>query len=591
VKEMLRDPVCGIPLADPKEEFKAEVRGRNYYFCGEYCKRSFLRGKKIAYFSMEIGLDKDIHTYSGGLGVLAGDVIKSSADLKIPLVGVTLVSRKGYLKQEIKNGKQIEHPDDWTPSALMTELPCKVEVKIQNRTVKVKAWMYDHQSPSGGLVSVLFLDTNVEDNNPEDREITSFLYGGDREYRLKQEIILGVGGVKMLAAAGFNVGKYHMNEGHSSFLTLQLLAENGKEIDNVRDLCIFTTHTPVEAGHDKFSYDLVQNLLGDLVSFETLKKLAGNDQLNMTRLALNTSKYVNGVAKRHKEFSLTLFPGYNISAITNGVHSFSWTCKCFRSLFDKYLPGWANEPELLVRVDSIPDEEIWRAHIEAKENLIRYIRERSEIQLDPDVLTLGFARRFTGYKRATLLFSNLKRLEEINKHKKIQVVFAGKAHPKDWMGKRLIEEINELKGTLRDIMEIVYLENYNLEMASFYTSGVDVWLNTPIPPFEASGTSGMKAAHNGVINFSVLDGWWVEGCIEGVTGWAIGPSPKEEMEDAERRRLEITQLYDKLDYLITPTFYKNRDEWIKLMKNSIGKVAYYFNSHRMMRRYASEAYL
>ncbi|MEJ2243597.1 MAG: alpha-glucan family phosphorylase [Candidatus Bathyarchaeota archaeon] len=588
---MLRDPVCGIPLADPKEEFKAEVRGRNYYFCGEYCKRSFLRGKKIAYFSMEIGLDKDIHTYSGGLGVLAGDVIKSSADLKIPLVGVTLVSRKGYLKQEIKNGKQIEHPDDWTPSALMTELPCKVEVKIQNRTVKVKAWMYDHQSPSGGLVSVLFLDTNVEDNNPEDREITSFLYGGDREYRLKQEIILGVGGVKMLAAAGFNVGKYHMNEGHSSFLTLQLLAENGKEIDNVRDLCIFTTHTPVEAGHDKFSYDLVQNLLGDLVSFETLKKLAGNDQLNMTRLALNTSKYVNGVAKRHKEFSLTLFPGYNISAITNGVHSFSWTCKCFRSLFDKYLPGWANEPELLVRVDSIPDEEIWRAHVEAKENLIRYVRERSEIQLDPDVLTLGFARRFTGYKRATLLFSNLKRLEEINKHEKIQVVFAGKAHPKDWMGKRLIEEINELKRTLRDTMKIVYLENYNLEMASFYTSGVDVWLNTPIPPFEASGTSGMKAAHNGVINFSVLDGWWVEGCIEGVTGWAIGPSPKEEIEDAERRRLEITQLYDKLDYLITPTFYKNRDEWIKLMKNSIGKVAYYFNSHRMMRRYASEAYL
>ena len=588
---MLRDPVCGIPLADPKEEFKAEVRGRNYYFCGEYCKRSFLRGKKIAYFSMEIGLDKDIHTYSGGLGVLAGDVIKSSADLKIPLVGVTLVSRKGYLKQEIKNGKQIEHPDDWTPSALMTELPCKVEVKIQNRTVKVKAWMYDHQSPSGGLVSVLFLDTNVEDNNPEDCEITSFLYGGDREYRLKQEIILGVGGVKMLAAAGFNVGKYHMNEGHSSFLTLQLLAENGKEIDNVRDLCIFTTHTPVEAGHDKFSYDLVQNLLGDLVSFETLKKLAGNDQLNMTRLALNTSKYVNGVAKRHKEFSLTLFPGYNISAITNGVHSFSWTCKCFRSLFDKYLPGWANEPELLVRVDSIPDEEIWRAHMEAKENLIRYVRERSEIQLDPDVLTLGFARRFTGYKRATLLFSNLKRLEEINKHEKIQVVFAGKAHPKDWMGKRLIEEINEIKRTLRDTMKIVYLENYNLEMASFYTSGVDLWLNTPIPPFEASGTSGMKAAHNGVINFSVLDGWWVEGCIEGVTGWAIGPSPKEEMEDAERRRLEITQLYDKLDYLITPTFYKNRDEWIKLMKNSIGKVAYYFNSHRMMRRYASEAYL
>ncbi|MDG6223622.1 MAG: alpha-glucan family phosphorylase [Candidatus Bathyarchaeota archaeon] len=588
---MLRDPVCGMPLTEPKEEFKAEVRGKTYYFCGEYCKRSFLRGKKIAYFSMEIGLENNIPTYSGGLGVLAGDVIKSSADLKIPLVGVTLVSRKGYLKQELNDGKQIEHYDVWDPSGAMNELPNQVELQIQNRTVKVKAWMYDYQSPSGGLVSVLFLDTNVEGNSVEDREITSVLYGGDREYRLKQEIVLGVGGVKILDAAGFNIGKYHMNEGHSSFLTLQLLAENGKDIDNVRDLCIFTTHTPVEAGHDKFSYELVQNMLGDLVSLETLMKLGGDDQLNMTRLALNTSKYVNGVAKRHKEFSLTLFPGYNISAITNGVHSFSWTCKCFRVLLDKYLPGWANEPELLVRIDSIPDEEVWRAHMEAKENLIRYVREKSGVQLAGDVLTLGFARRFTGYKRATLLFSNLKRLEEINKKGKIQVVFAGKAHPKDWMGKRLIEEINELQEKLRDTMKIVYLENYGLEMASLYTSGVDVWLNTPIPPFEASGTSGMKAAHNGVINFSVLDGWWIEGCIEGVTGWAIGPSPKEEMEDAERRRLEITQLYDKLDYLIIPTFYKNRDDWIKLMKNSIGKVAYYFNSHRMMRRYASEAYL
>ncbi|MQY62484.1 alpha-glucan family phosphorylase, partial [archaeon] len=324
---------------------------------------------------------------------------------------------------------------------------------------------------------------------------------------------------------------------------------------------------------------------------ETMKELGGADQLNMTRLALNTSKYVNGVAKRHKEFSLTLFPGYNISAITNGVHSFTWTCECFRRLYDKYLPGWANEPELLIRVDSIPDAEIWRAHIEAKENLIRYVRELSGVQFDLNVLTLGFARRFTGYKRATLLFSNLKRLEEINRVGKIQVVYAGKAHPRDWMGKRLIEEIHEMKANLKDVMEIVYLENYDLQMASKLTSGVDVWLNTPIPPFEASGTSGMKAAHNGVINFSVLDGWWVEGCIEGVTGWAIGPSPKENLEEAERRRREITQLYDKLEYLIIPTFYKNRDDWIRLMENSIGKVAYYFNSHRMMRRYASEAYL
>ncbi|TRO50572.1 alpha-glucan family phosphorylase [Candidatus Bathyarchaeota archaeon] len=588
---MIRDPVCGLPLPGKKEQFKAEVRGRTYYFCGEYCRRSFLQGKKIAYFSMEIGLNNNIHTYSGGLGVLAGDVIKSSADLKIPLVGVTLVSTKGYLKQELKGGKQVDHSDDWTPSTLMNELSNSVEIKIQNRVVKVKSWLYDYQSPSGGFVSVLFLDTDVEGNSPEDREITSYLYGGDREYRLKQEIVLGIGGVKMLQAAGFRIGKYHMNEGHSSFLTLELLTNNGNDLDSVRDLCIFTTHTPVEAGHDKFSYDLVHDMLGDIISQDKLKTLGGEDQLNMTRLALNTSKYVNGVAKRHKEFSLTLFPGYKISAITNGVHSFTWTCECFRILFDKYLPGWANEPELLVRIDGIPDEEVWRAHIEAKTKLIRYIRELSGVQFDTNVLTLGFARRFTGYKRASLLFSNLKRLEEINSVGKLQVVYAGKAHPRDWMGKRLIEEIHEMKENLKGKMEIVFLENYSLEMASKLTSGVDVWLNTPIPPFEASGTSGMKAAHNGVINFSVLDGWWVEGCIEGVTGWAIGPSPKEEMEESERRRREITQLYDKLEYLIIPTYYRNKDDWIQLMKNSIGKVAYYFNSHRMMRRYASEAYL
>jgi starch phosphorylase len=588
---MIRDPVCGLPLKEPKEEYKIEVRGRSYHFCGEYCKRRFLKGEKIAYFCMEIGLNNDIHTYSGGLGVLAGDMIKSSADLKIPLVGVTLVSRKGYLKQEIQGGKQIEHHDVWFPSDLMNELPSQVELKIQNRIVKVKAWLYDYQSPSGGLVSVLFLDTDVEGNSMEDREITSFLYGGDRTYRLKQEIVLGIGGVKMLEAAGFAVGKYHMNEGHSCLLTLELLTRNGNELDSVRDLCIFTTHTPVEAGHDKFSYDLVHNLLGDTFPFKTIKALGGQDQLNMTRLALNTSKYVNGVAKRHKEFSLTLFPGYNISAITNGVHSFTWTCECFRRLYNKYLPGWANEPELLVRVGSIPDQEIWRAHLEAKAKLIRYIRERSSLDFDPNVLTLGFARRFTGYKRATLLFSNIKRLEEINKVGKIQVVFAGKAHPRDGLGKRLIEEIHEMKQRLGNVMKIAYLENYGLDMAAKLTSGVDVWLNTPIPPFEASGTSGMKAAHNGVINFSVLDGWWVEGCIEGVTGWAIGPSPKEQLEDHERRYREITQLYDKLEYLIIPTFYKKRDDWIKLMENSIGKVAYYFNSHRMMRRYASEAYL
>lgn len=589
---MARDPICGMPLDEKETKFKTQVRGRTYYFCREYCKHTFLEEKRIAYFSMEIGLADDIRTYSGGLGVLAGDTIRSSADLKIPLVAVSLISKKGYLKQEItREGKQIEHPAEWTPSKFMNELPTQITVQIEGREVRIKAWLYDHQSLTGGLVSILFLDTDVEGNTPEDREITSFLYGGDERYRLKQEIVLGMGGVKILEASGFKIRKYHMNEGHSSLLTLELLRKNDMNPDKVRDLCIFTTHTPVEAGHDKFPYDLVQETMGEIVPLETLKGLAGRDRLNLTRLALNLSKYVNGVTKRHKDFSMKLFPGYHISAITNGVHSFTWTCDSFRKLYDKYLLGWANEPELLVRVGSIPDEEIWQAHIEAKEKLIDFVSKKTNVSLDRDILTLGFARRATAYKRPDLLFSDLGRLREINNKGRIQAIFAGKAHPKDWSGKQLIDEIYGYIEKLKNVIKIVYLEDYDMQMAAKLISGVDVWLNTPLPPFEASGTSGMKAAHNGVINFSVLDGWWIEGCIEGVTGWAIGPSPKEPIRENERRHRELEDLYSKLEYLIIPTFYSRRDDWIHMMENSIGKVAYYFNSHRMMRRYVTEAYL
>jgi len=291
------------------------------------------------------------------------------------------------------------------------------------------------------------------------------------------------------------------------------------------------------------------------------------------------------------EYSRKLFPGHHIMAITNGVHSYTWTSPFFRELFDKYIPGWANEPELLVRVGVIPDEEIWMAHMKAKKHLFEFIAEKTGIKMDPDVLTIGFARRATAYKRAALIFSDIERLREINKTGKLQLVFAGKAHPKDFSGKMLIKEIYNYITLLKDEIKIVYLENYNMEIAAKTTSGVDVWLNTPLPPLEASGTSGMKAAHNGVLNFSVLDGWWVEGCIEGVTGWAIGPSPDESLNERERSRKELKDLYNKLEYIIIPKFYERRDEWIIMMNNSIGKIAYYFNSHRMMRRYATEAYL
>jgi starch phosphorylase len=586
------DPICGMPVDTQTTNFKADIRGGAYYFCSEGHRRSFLESPRIAYFSMEIGIRSDIPTYSGGLGVLAGDSVRSCADLRISLVAVTLVSRRGYFRQQITEwGDQIEQSDDWEPSNFMRSLPDIVTVRIDGRDVRIKSWLYDHQSPTGGLVPVIFLDTDVPENDPEDKGITSFLYGGDDRYRLKQEMVLGIGGVRMLNELKFKINKYHMNEGHSGLLTLELLKNNDMNADRTKDLCIFTTHTPVEAAFDKFSYNDAKTILGEEFPQEELKRYAGPDRLNMTLLALNLSKYVNGVTNAHMEYSKSLFPGYHLRAITNGVHPYTWTCEPFSKLFDSYIPGWANEPELLVRVDEIPNQKIWQAHIEAKKSLIDYINENSDAHLDANILTLGLARRATAYKRASLIFSDLDRLKDINKRGRLQLVFAGKAHPRDEAGKRLIKEIYDYRSQLQGDISVVYLENYSMELAGRLTSGVDVWLNTPLPPNEASGTSGMKAAYNGVINFSILDGWWIEGCIEGVTGWAIGPWPRELMVEEEKRVREFKDLYNKLEYLVVPMFYNNRDAWTNMMKSSIGKIAYYFHSHRMMRRYATEAYL
>lgn len=554
---------------------------------------------KIAYFSMEIGLSKDIPTYSGGLGVLAGDTIKSAADLRLPLVAVTLLTKKGYFRQVLdERGRQREEPEEWEPLRFMIPLPQRVSVEIEGRTVYIQAWLYEVRSLTGGVVPVFFLDTDIDENTGPDREITHYLYGGDRAYRLKQEMVLGIGGTRMLNKLGFHIKKYHMNEGHASLLAVELLREFKRDIEEVwderlvwdvervKDLCVFTTHTPVEAGHDKFPYELVSRIMGDFIPLYVLQDLGGKDHLNMTLLALNLSKYVNGVAKKHGEVSKNMFPGYEIHAITNGVHSFTWTCDSFKRLYDKYLPGWANEPELFVRVGRIPDEEIWEAHMEAKRNLLNFVREKTGVEMSPDIFTIGFARRATAYKRADLLFSDIERLERIGKGR-LQIIYAGKAHPKDEAGKFLIERIFVIKEKLKDSIKIVYLENYNIEVASKLVSGVDVWLNTPLRPLEASGTSGMKATHNGVPNFSVLDGWWIEGHIEGFTGWAIGPSPDVPADPSR----DADDLYNKLENIILPTFYNDRHTWIRIMQNAIGKNAYYFNSHRMMRRYVTEAYI
>ncbi len=561
------------------------------------------REPKIAYFSMEIGIQNDIPTYSGGLGVLAGDTIRSSADLKLPMVAVSLISKKGYFRQELdRKGKQREISDAWNPSRYMTLLPNKIVVQIEGLSVLIQAWLYEVKSPIGGSIPVLFLDTDIEENTQDDKEITSYLYGGDQTYRLKQEIVLGIGGVRMLHELGFEIKKYHMNEGHSSLLTIELLNMYKRpieevwderlvwDINKIKDLCVFTTHTPVEAGHDKFPYELVKGIMGELIPFDVLKELGGRDCLNMTLLGLNLSEYINGVAKKHMEISRGMFPGYEISTVTNGVHSYTWTHDSFKKLFDKYLLGWANEPELFVRIGRIPDDELWNAHMEAKNNLLDYIKRETGIELASDVLTIGFARRATAYKRPNLLFSDIERLEKIGAGK-LQVVYAGKAHPKDELGRQLIEKIFSFKERLKDKIKIVYLKNYDMNIALKLTSGVDVWLNTPLRPLEASGTSGMKAAHNGVLNFSVLDGWWIEGHIEGFTGWSIGPPPDETTITEKVDTKDADDLYNKLEYIIIPLFYGDRHAWVRMMQNAIGKNAYYFNSHRMMRRYVTEAYI
>lgn len=567
--------------------------------------KEFTATPRIAYFSMEIGIKNDIPTYSGGLGVLAGDTIKSAADLDLPLTAVTLITRKGYFNQEIDaNGLQKESPVLWDPAKYMTLLPQKAMVQIEGRDVMVQAWLYIVLSPTGGKVPILFLDTDLPENTPEDRRITDSLYGGDSTYRIKQEVVLGMGGVRMLNALEFRIKKYHMNEGHASFLALDMLLRFKRDIETVwdersvwdiarvRELCVFTTHTPVEAGHDKFPYPLVKQVLGDILPLDLLKELAGKDNLNMTLLALNLSNYINGVAKKHGEVSQHMFPGYHIHAITNGVHTYTWTCEEMARLFDKYIPGWANEPELFVRAGGIPEIEMWEAHREAKQKLLSYVGQATGVIMDPNVLTLGFARRVTAYKRAHLLFSDIDRLLQIADKGKLQIIYAGKAHPHDDNGKRLIQGIYGYRDKLKGKISVAFLPGYDMDLALKLVSGVDVWLNTPLRPLEASGTSGMKAAHNGVVNFSVLDGWWIEGHIEGFTGWSIGGSPTETVNPGLSDAEDATDLYHKLENLIIPKYYtQDKSRWISMMKNAVSKNACYFNSHRMMRRYVTEAYI
>jgi starch phosphorylase len=582
----------------------------------------------VAYFSMEIALQNAMPSYSGGLGVLAGDTVRAAADIKLPMVAISLLYRSGYFTQRLaEDGSQTEDTVNWRVEDFLKEESARVTVPLENRRVELRAWRYDVKGVHGFVVPVYFLDAALESNAEQDRALTGQLYGGDAYYRLCQEVLLGVGGVRMLRALGYtDLTRYHMNEGHAAMLTLELLGEEaeksgrtsirGEDIEKVRSKCIFTTHTPVPAGHDRFpmeyltrafpdqngffdlkdafSADLVKRILQAEQDFPDMQEAArAGASLNMTYLALSLSTYVNGVAKLHGETSRKMFPHVPIEAITNGVHAGTWVSPAFAELFDRYISSWREDNYSLRSALGMPPEELWASHLIAKHDLFEAVRTKTGLTLDPDVFTIGFARRATGYKRADLILSDLDRLRQIAKNAgKFQIVYAGKAHPHDAGGKDIIRHIFSAKKALKKAVTIVFLDEYNMEVGGKITAGVDLWLNTPQFPLEASGTSGMKAALNGVPSLSILDGWWVEGHIEGVTGWSIGESrlsagPQTSVDN----NADVQSLYQKLESVILPLFYKDRARYLSVMQHAIAINGSFFNTQRMVQQYVTDAYL
>lgn len=545
---------------------------------------------KIAYFSMEIGIDERIPSYSGGLGVLAGDSIKSCADLNVPVVGITLLSEKGYFYQRIdQEGNQIELPIRFNPSDYLTLLPTTTVVTIDGREVTLQVWLYEYHGVNGYIIPVLFLDANVEGNNDWDRTLTTYLYGGDQKYRLAQEIILGIGGVRMLKALGYDtIERYHMNEGHAALGTLELYHQS-EDVEKVRDQCVFTTHTPVPAGHDQFDLSYAKPMIGDILAEKILGDVTFENKLNMTKLALFFSHYVNGVAKKHGEVSRSMFPGYSIDSITNGVHTQTWVSKPFQRLYDDHMSGWRSDPFLLRSAFSVDKEKIWTAHQESKKKLIDFVNLRRNVGMNYDDFTIGFARRATEYKRPDLLISDVGRLHHIAENiGPLQIIYGGKAHPKDTSGKESIKKIFRTRKHLDGQIKMTFIPNYDITLGKLLTAGSDLWLNTPRRPFEASGTSGMKAAHNGVPQFGTLDGWWLEGCIENITGWSIGPEKTEDQESDDK--IDQEDLYRKLEQIIMPKFYHDRENWIRTMRSCIAINASFFNTNRMIQQYVLNAY-
>ena len=545
---------------------------------------------------MEIAIHPSMPTYSGGLGVLAGDTLRSAADLGVPLVAFTLAHRKGYFQQHLDlKGMQSEEVQPWNPADFCTEEAARVTVSVEDRIVTVRCWRYDLTGRYGHVVPIYLLDTDVDDNSGWDRGLTDHLYGGDTNYRLQQEIVLGMGGARMANALGHRVNVHHMNEGHAALLTLALLERQlgggplatptESDLALVRERCVFTTHTPVPAGHDRFSTEQTIRILGGDRTAR-LEKLGcfRDGMLNMTLLALRFSRYANGVALQHAKVSRAMFPECAVDSITNGVHAPTWVCEPIQQMLDANISSWRRDNLYLRNSIDLPEKEILAAHARAKGELLAEVAARTGQVLNPNVLTLGFARRVATYKRATLLFTDPKRLLEIAiAAGGLQIIYAGKAHPQDEPGKALIQQVVADAATLsNNLLRIVYLENHDWSLGALLTAGVDVWVNTPKRPHEASGTSGMKAALNGVPSLSILDGWWIEGCIEGFTGWAI--------EDGADDEEEAASLYKKLETAVVPLYLEAPEKWARLMRTTLAFNGSYFNTNRMVKQYTRNAY-
>ena len=532
---------------------------------------------KTAYICMEFGLSDDIKIYTGGLGILAGDTIKSFADLGLPVVGIGILYKHGYLDQTLnETDGQIAKPQEWDYTKILN-LIGKTTINLAKENVQVNIWEYIYTSNlSGKSVSILLLDTDLEENSPEFRAVSDKIYSPDSEIFRRQLLVLGLGSKYALESLGCKeINTFHLNESHSALIAL--------EINHPMSQVVFTTHTPLLGGHTRLPIEWLKSICKP----EQLQNIPptafeDNDTINLTRLALSLADYSNAVSSKHQEVSTNMFPEHKIDYITNGIHSPTWVSNSINQVLKSYFPNWQMHPEILRYVEGIPSQEIQQAHQINKDNFTKYLQSQPNIDFIPNAFTIGFARRATEYKRAHLVFSDIERLLKLaEKYRGLNIVFAGKAYHTDNVGFDIIKRILEIsKQYSNEYFKVIYLPNYSIEMSKLLVSGVDVWLNTPRISYEASGTSGMKASLNGVLNISTYDGWWPESGIHNVNGWTI--SGHDEYQ-------EINSMYDNINNALD-TFYNNKEKFTRMQRSAISLIGSYYNTHRMVLEYIRKGY-